>query len=203
MPRNKFPVDKVRKLNLAICKDLLHKPLKFCQLNKKTNRIIRNNLNNIFQVNFWFELFYSILCRFEMVRLKHRYLVGQVISESDDIVSRDLLMAIREKIQTLWGDIGSGGFGNSISIKFYDDSSRLFVVRVPRDFEMDLRLTILCVDQIKKKNVCVRLIQVVGCVRSCRDTLSQCFTTVLQFSPASEKSASFSRFKDLIENAEL
>ena len=47
-----------------------------------------------------------------MVRLKHRWLVFQIIHETSTMVqeisNQDIQNSIREKVQTLFGDVGMG-----------------------------------------------------------------------------------------------
>ena len=80
-----------------------------------------------------------------MVRIKHRYILGQVILDNNTEASkmvvnhREILNQIKDKIQLLYGDVGSGSFGLNLSIKYYErDLLHLFVLRCPRENEVEV-----------------------------------------------------------------
>ena len=95
-----------------------------------------------------------------MVRLKHRYLVGQVLFDPmgttptintsasssscfpsssttshtvGEISQRDLQYALGKELQRLFGDVGVGMFGLGTSFRYFDPRSYLYVVRTSRE----------------------------------------------------------------------
>ena len=107
-----------------------------------------------------------------MVRLKYRYVIGQILTENsyeDSIIisPNELISAMREKIQLLFGDVGYGRFGNFTSIKFFDKYSLLFVIRAGREFLCDLWLSLSCITVIQKISICIRALKIASCARTC------------------------------------
>ena len=122
-----------------------------------------------------------------MVRLKHRYIICQQILDSPNssvnlISSRDIIQAIREKIQILFGDIGSGEIGHNSIIKYYDDIvTRIFVIRIPREAEQSLWFTLSCITQIKNISMIIRVLDCCSCVRTLQNSLIKIFEKVQNF----------------------
>lgn len=105
-----------------------------------------------------------------MVRLKHRYLICQVLSESSSAVMeefniRDLLNILREKIITIWGDFGAI-HNSGISIKYFDEVSKIFVLRISRESEMEVHFALSLITTIKRNNIIVRALCVCGSIRT-------------------------------------
>jgi RNase P/RNase MRP subunit POP5 len=142
-----------------------------------------------------------------MVRLKFRYLICQAVVDGGnpaDVSQRELLNAIREKIQVLSGDVGSGLFGNSSAIKLFDDKLKIFVIRVPRDSEMEIRLAMSCVSSLKKSSVILRLLSVASCARTTTDRLNVIFSQYLgQCEAKSEKETLSGHFTQLLQTSSL
>ena len=143
-----------------------------------------------------------------MVRLRYRFLVYQVLTESgapvsSDFSMRDLLTAIREKIQILSGDIGTGSFGNSSVIKLYDEKTKIFVLRVSREADMQIRLAVLCTTLVKKNNVVIRLLAATASGRTARQQLNTIFTHVLDQSDSSDSEGLKVYFAELLHNVAL
>lgn len=112
-----------------------------------------------------------------MVRLKHRFIICQLIDDSSLPVSSceaytagDIATALKEKVVILLGDYSSI---HSISIKYYDHNTRLFVVRVDRDGEVMIRTAMSLVTAIKKNNVMIRTLSVHGSSRTAVDQLKK------------------------------
>lgn len=119
-----------------------------------------------------------------MVRLKHRYVVGQVLllrgspdtrtGESEDrIHPRDIVAATREKLALLYGDVGGGQFGSTLAIKYLDNKSLIFVVRCSRGGEMQSRFAMTAVESIKGIQLSIRTLACCGSVRTTRDKLEE------------------------------
>ena len=114
-----------------------------------------------------------------MVRIKHRYIIAQVLVEArypSEFSNKDIIVSIREKIQMLSGDLGSGSFGNNSTIRLYDDTSKIFVLRVPREAELEVRLATCSVTSVKKSNAIIRVLAVAGCIRTCREKIAALFS---------------------------
>lgn len=141
-----------------------------------------------------------------MVRLKHRYIIGQVLLDGLHEVSltfsaKDISIAIKDKILALYGDIGAGNFGNSLSIRFNESKySRVFVLRCPREFEMETRFAMSCVTQIKSHSVSFRTIEIAGCERTCSEKIRRMIEVVVDSLEISKDETDVLRI-DLIEKA--
>ena len=109
-----------------------------------------------------------------MVRLKHRYIVGQVLldpsytalssssspsssskSASVDIInnitSRELNSAVLETIQRLYGDVGTGSFGmGTTGVRYIDPVSKIYVIRTSREDLEQVQFALTCMNQVKK-----------------------------------------------------
>ena len=94
------------------------------------------------------------------MRLKRRYIICQALAqeESDpalgeDYNARDLQNAIKEKVESLFGDVGLGSFGTSSLITVFDIKSKIFVLKTPREAENNVRLALACISVVKTKNL--------------------------------------------------
>lgn len=125
------------------------------------------------------------------MRIKYRYLIYQALSAGDNAEAsqKDVAFILREKIQQLFGDVGAGTFGASAILKLFDDRSKVFVVRVSRDHEMDVRVALCTVTELKKTPVVLRLLAVAGCTRTALDKLHSIFGEVAKCAQSSEESA--------------
>ena len=115
-----------------------------------------------------------------MVRVKHRYVIGQVMLEpnvvkTEVIQGRDLLAAIREKVQALYGDVGAGEFGTTTVLRYFDGNvetgSKILVLRTPREREAQMKFVMRSVQSIKSTNVCIRSLATCGSARTARQKL--------------------------------
>ena len=106
-----------------------------------------------------------------MVRVKHRYLICQVMLEptgkQSDFSAKDILIAIKDRLQLLFGDIGSGTIGSHLIIKFFDAQSCIFVIRTMRDSVNDAWFALSCTNEIKKQACTIRCLNMCGCERTC------------------------------------
>lgn len=112
------------------------------------------------------------------MRLKHRYIIAQILLNSnskqiDQITSRDLMKAFREKAVTLFGEVGAGDFANHANIKFYDeDCLRLFVMRIARDAEVNACFILACLSAVGNVNVTIRVLNMSStssnCLKDCK-----------------------------------
>jgi RNase P/RNase MRP subunit POP5 len=110
-----------------------------------------------------------------MVRIKHRWVIGQLVfgdvGQVEEIASRDIVNMLREKLQQLFGDVGAGEFGGSTMIKFYDANTHIIVVRTAREAEQSVRLALAVMTGIKRNALIVRTLSVAGSSRTCLDKL--------------------------------
>ena len=130
------------------------------------------------------------------MRLKHRYIICQALDQPSssnsssssssnngminvtvsDFTAKDIQYSIREKVESLFGEVGAGSYGSSSIVKGFDTYSRIFVVRSQREAETNVRLAISCVTSIKYKSMVIRTLSVAGSVRTCSNKLRDFFT---------------------------
>lgn len=110
------------------------------------------------------------------MRLKNRYLIAQLIEENDSkgesavsLSSNDIIGAIRDSIQNIYGDIGAGLYGMSATIRYFDSESsrKIFVLRVQREFYRQVWFAMSCISSIKRVFLSIRMLTVAGCGRTC------------------------------------
>ena len=117
-----------------------------------------------------------------MVRLKHRYLIGQVIDDSSIfsvdaahqsvITSRDIQSTFADTICKLYGDVGSGAFGSSTAVKYFDQNLNVYVIRTSRDHLTQVQFALTCMTSAKKtSNLIFQTLAVAGSARTCKDKL--------------------------------
>jgi ribonuclease P/MRP protein subunit POP5 len=124
--------------------------------------------------------YHQISCKqyvqYYLMRLKHRYLIAQILSneakdfdDSSSITSKEIISAIRDSIQELYGDVGMGTFGVSAIIKYFDPNAtrRVFIVRVNREFITQVWYAISITSAIKKYACTLRCLCVAGSLRTC------------------------------------
>jgi RNase P/RNase MRP subunit POP5 len=109
-----------------------------------------------------------------MVRLKHRYLIGQLIPDlygAQGFVMVDIFHAVRDKFLELHGDVNFGLFGKFMALKFFDADSNLFVIRISREGINLLRLALACVTTVKRQPCVLRSVRLCGSGRTCKTEL--------------------------------
>jgi len=125
-----------------------------------------------------------------MVRLKNRYIVGQVLFDraakgAEGITGKDLLAAVRDKISQFYGEIGTAQLSSSLAVKFHDAESssskgsndegesgatQVFVLRCSREAEDSVRFAMSTVSSVKKTTLIMRSLAVSGSSRTCIST---------------------------------
>lgn len=107
-----------------------------------------------------------------MVRLKHRYVICQILedvpSTKNIYTTSDIMNAIKDKLSAFMGDYGAM---YSCQVKYYDLESRIFIVRTSREAEIHMKAAISMVNTIKKSNIIVRSLASCGSSRSCIEKL--------------------------------
>ena len=120
-----------------------------------------------------------------MVRIKHRYLTVELVPDSGtnegfakDFSTQDIFNSLREKIQELFGDVGYGLIAKNISLKIYFPDCGIFIVRVARDSEVELRFALCCLNKIKRYSLICRTVAISGSSRTCKDSLLRLFIII-------------------------
>ena len=145
------------------------------------------------------------------MRLKRRYIICQALAleESDaageEYNGRDLQNSIKEKVESLFGDVGLGSFGTLSLITLFDVKSKIFVMRTSREAEANVRLALSCVTSVKTKALILRTLGIAGCARTCTEKLRVTFNTLVSNSRADEatKTERHSFYANLLSNVEL
>lgn len=121
-----------------------------------------------------------------MVRLKHRYLIGQIFDDPGKLESaiitnsKDLQSSLIENIKFLYGEVGMGSFGANIQVKFYDPTTRIYLVRVFREHALSLQFALTCTTSLKKNdNVTLKTLALSGSSRTCKTTLISILTSTV------------------------
>lgn len=161
-----------------------------------------------------------------MVRLKHRYIICQVISEptfnnnnnistltnfdneiinKQDYNTREIQSMIKEKIHIMWGDYGSM-YSSGIAIKFYDEHTKIFILRISREAETEVRFSLSLITTLRKTNVIVRTLAISGSRTKCLENLSEKLEIAVnsknQFT-IDEKNARLLYYKNFLSTLEL
>ena len=111
------------------------------------------------------------------MRLRNRYLVAQLLGPEADaldvssLTPQDLLSSLRDSAQTLFGDVGTGVHCANLAVKLFDKDSRrrLLVLRVSRSSFRQIWLALSCIQSIKRLPCTIRVLQVAGCHRTCKE----------------------------------
>ena len=126
-----------------------------------------------------------------MVRLKQRYIIGQVMFDPsakhrEEVTSRSLLSAIREKIGQFYGEVGTAQLSTSMVVKFHDgecDSgghgTQLFIIRCAREAEQSIRFAMSAITFIKRCTLILRSLSVSGSSRTCISTTEDIITKAI------------------------
>ena len=107
-----------------------------------------------------------------MVRIKHRYIIGQllidpnVMKQDVEYSMKDIIQNIREKIQNLYGDYGMGLIGNSIVIKYYDNNTKIFLLKTTREGLNQTWFALSTILEIKKIALVVRVLNICSSERT-------------------------------------
>ena len=118
-----------------------------------------------------------------MVRLKHRFIIAQIIPEANSkctgkptLSSREVQNVLREKIQELYGDVGLGEFGQASYIRYFDAKfSNIFIVKTTRDAQVKVHFALSCISNVSGTPVLIRSLSINSCPRTCMQTLKQLF----------------------------
>jgi RNase P/RNase MRP subunit POP5 len=148
------------------------------------------------------------------MRLKHRYIVFQALPLANPkhggkstFTSKDLQMALREKIQALYGEVGSGEFGQASYIKYHEPKhSNIFVVKTTREAQTKVHFAVSCISEIAEVPVILHSLRVSSCPRTCQQSLHEIFDRHFQlaeFSNESDREAAMVAVEGVLQNLEL
>ncbi|CAD8177746.1 unnamed protein product [Paramecium pentaurelia] len=104
-----------------------------------------------------------------MVRFKNRYFICEYIQEyqEKEFSERDLLIEIRDQVQYHYGDFGSAKIQFSFQIKYLNTISRLFILRVARDYKNIIWSTLIFMNMFKGVPIKIRILGCSGTIKKC------------------------------------
>lgn len=129
-----------------------------------------------------------------MVRIKHRYIICQILPDQPTQVTpstaftiRDVLKEFRDKIQILFGDVGAGDIGQNSTIKYFDNNiTNIFVLRVPREYEQYACFALNTITSLKNLSLIIRVVNIAGCGRTVNKELQSIFSRLCESSYLSD-----------------
>ena len=120
-----------------------------------------------------------------MVRVKHRYLIAHYLPNTPTaslpaagIKSRDIQQSLRDKIQELYGDMGSGEYGQNTMVKYVDEVSHVCVIRMPKEAQIQVHFALSCLQKVKDADVIFHSVAIKSCSRTCMQALGEVLTRV-------------------------
>lgn len=145
-----------------------------------------------------------------MVRLKHRYIVGQVLVDPTNMVqpleitSRDIQASLVEMIQSLYGDVGTGSFGTSTLVKFYEPTCNIYLIRTSREHLSQVQFALTCINSMKKGgSLVLRTLEIAGSSRTCKAKLTSVMSRCVSVSSELDKDELKRRVDDQIDRLEI
>lgn len=101
-----------------------------------------------------------------MVRLKTRYVLFEVLFpvEEASVDSKEFMRALRDSLQTFFGDTGLGRCQNMLGLKFYSKDTGLGILRVGRGQEKLVQAALTLVTEIDTVPVIIRTRHVSGTI---------------------------------------
>lgn len=110
-----------------------------------------------------------------MVRLKQRYIVCELVSDSKpcvlSLIDSDIIHCLRSEVQRLHGDYGLAVVHLSLRVIYYNKYTRIVIIRVKRGLHDLLLQTMALISQIRTTDVSFRTIHIAGSIRSCKKFL--------------------------------
>ncbi|KAJ3043210.1 RNA-binding protein pop5 [Rhizophlyctis rosea] len=105
-----------------------------------------------------------------MVRFKNRYILIEVTWDDGRILEsldeRAIKKALKESIETNFGDYGDGIVAGSLSVKYFSPFTNVAILRVARDHLQMVWAAITFITSIQKRSCIVRVVHVSGTIRS-------------------------------------
>ncbi|GBM41200.1 Ribonuclease P/MRP protein subunit POP5 [Araneus ventricosus] len=107
-----------------------------------------------------------------MVRVKYRYILAEIVTDGYQNVLRlplreqELKQAILDSVQELHGDFGLASIHAGFSIKMYNAVTRIFILRVRRQYHPILSTSLVMMTSIGKIRLEIRTLHLSGTIRS-------------------------------------
>ncbi|CDK27202.1 unnamed protein product [Kuraishia capsulata CBS 1993] len=132
-----------------------------------------------------------------MVRIKNRYVVFNVIYPIDEtaesleaalktksgslslihqppaiaITPKVVVQAIRQSLQTNFGDYGNGVGGGVLTVKYFSEKSSLGIIKVSRESTRLVCAAIMLITRLQASPVTIRVLRVSGSVKKAEEML--------------------------------
>ncbi len=130
-----------------------------------------------------------------MVRLKHRFIIGQVFFAQRHLQSLNatttssssfgsdvtksitiprIIEILRQRIFELYGEMGLGEFGQQVVIKYYEQEySRFIVIKLPRGYQKYIQFILSSITSIDDVPLTIRTLQTTSCGRTTMNKLKE------------------------------
>eukprot|EP01031_Cornospumella_fuschlensis_P026687 gene26687-32248_t len=116
-----------------------------------------------------------------MVRLRYKYVIGQVLPASTPfpadfsaVAARDILASLKAIVEEIYGDEGLGILISSSSVRFLDTEHTFFlVVKTPAAFFRKLLFALSCVSKVKSCSCSIRTLRVQCTARGAKAMLER------------------------------
>ncbi|XP_064620681.1 ribonuclease P/MRP protein subunit POP5-like [Lineus longissimus] len=111
-----------------------------------------------------------------MVRLKNRYLICEMRFKTKQnivykITEQDILCSVKESLVNLYGDYGMGCLKRSLSVKYLNNYTKVFVIRGKRGPHKMLETAVMDVKEFAAKPLNIQIFHIGGTIRSCQKVL--------------------------------
>ncbi|XP_077995236.1 ribonuclease P/MRP protein subunit POP5-like [Glandiceps talaboti] len=112
-----------------------------------------------------------------MVRFKNRYILCELVMESDRLVypieQKDIYFAVKQAIERCHGDYGAGVTQGGLSVKYLNTYTKTVLIRVRRDHHKLLWSALPFIKSIGKQQVFLHSLHIGGTIRSCQKFLTK------------------------------
>ncbi|CAK95019.1 unnamed protein product (macronuclear) [Paramecium tetraurelia] len=104
-----------------------------------------------------------------MVRFKNRYFLCEYIQENQEqeFSERDLFIEIKDQVEYHFGQFGSGNIQFSFQVKYLNSISRLFILRVNREYKNIIWSTLLFMNMFRGVPIKIRTLSCSGTINKC------------------------------------
>mmetsp|Transcript_24938 Transcript_24938/g.43811 ORF Transcript_24938/g.43811 Transcript_24938/m.43811 type:complete len:147 (+) Transcript_24938:157-597(+) len=124
-----------------------------------------------------------------MVRFKNRYVLAEFQWQDGkydpNLSNKDIYDAIKDSVAFHFGDLGAGMINPGLSIKYWNPVTGLALVRVPRQFLKELRISMAFLTQLKSRVIKVKSIHCSGTIRACEQAAVKYLRQWLADAPSS------------------
>ena len=128
-----------------------------------------------------------------MVRVKQRYILGELIFDNESIDNNVKLVNImgqkelqdhfKQEVSDLYGDLGHAKIAGNFMMKFWNVETKVFILRVGRENEQMVTSALALMNQLKNLPCRVRILHVSGTLLKIENNLklkSECFLSNMQ-----------------------